>query len=45
MGTASLEAKLIQQLAIMREEFLYAIFLDLHKDCGALFRDRCLEIL
>ena len=30
-GTANLEAKLLQQLAYIREEFLYAIFLDLHK--------------
>ena len=28
-GTATLEAKLIQQLAAMREEVLYVIFLDL----------------
>ena len=30
-GTATLEAKLLQQLAALREEVLYAIFLDLHK--------------
>ena len=30
-GTATLEAKLIQQLAAMREEVLYVIFLDLTK--------------
>ena len=29
--TATLEAKLLQQLAAMREEVLYVIFLDLHK--------------
>ena len=28
-GTATLEAKLLQQLAAMREEVLYVIFLDL----------------
>ena len=28
-GTATLEAKLLQQLAAMREEFIYVIFLDL----------------
>ena len=30
-GTATLEAKLLQQLAAMREEVLYVIFLDLTK--------------
>ena len=30
-GTVTLEAKLIQQLAALREEVLYGIFLDLHK--------------
>ena len=30
-GTAALEAKLLQQLAAMREEVLYVIFLDLTK--------------
>ena len=30
-GTATVKAKLIQQLAAMREEVLYVIFLDLHK--------------
>ena len=35
-GTATLEAKLIQQLATMREEFLYVIFLYLHKAYNAL---------
>ena len=44
-GTATLEAKLIQQLAAMREEFLYVIFLDLTKAYNALDRSRCLEIL
>ena len=29
----------------MREEFLYVIFLDLHKEYDALDRSRCLEIL
>ena len=45
MGTATLEAKLIQQLAAMREEVLYVIFLDLIKAYDALDRSRCLEIL
>ena len=44
-GTATIEAKLIQQLAALREEVLYAIFLDLHKAYDALDRSRCLEIL
>ena len=30
-GAASLEAKLLQQLAAMREDFLYAICLELNK--------------
>ena len=29
-GTATLKAKLIQQLAVLREEVLYVILLDLH---------------
>ena len=44
-GTANLEAKLLQQLAAMREEVLYVIFLDLTKSYDALDRSRCLEIL
>ena len=44
-GTATLKAKLLQQLADMREEVLYMIFLDLHKAYDALDRYRCLEIL
>ena len=44
-GTATLEAKLIQQLAAMREEVLYVIFLDLNKAYNALDRSRYLEIL
>ena len=45
IGTATLEAKLLQQLAAMREEALYVIFMDLQKAYGALERERCLEIL
>ena len=37
-GTATLEAKLLQQLAAMREEVLYVIFLDLTKAYDALVR-------
>ena len=44
-GTTTLEAKLLQQLAALREEVLYVIFLDLHKAYDALERSRCLEIL
>ena len=43
--TATLKAKLLHQLAALREEFLYMIFLDLHKVYSALDRSRCLEIL
>ena len=44
-GTTNLEAKLLQQLAALREEVLYVIFLDLHKTYDALDRSRCLKIL
>ena len=44
-GTATLEAKLLQQLAAMREEVLYTIFLDRTKAYDALDRSRCLGIL
>ena len=44
-GTATLKTKLLQQLAAMREEVLYVIFLDLTKSYNALDRSRCLEIL
>ena len=44
-GNATHEAKLLQQLADLREEVPYAIFLDLHKSYDALDRSRCLEIL
>ena len=44
-GTTTLEAKLLQKLAALREEVLYVIFLDLHKAYNALDRSRCLEIL
>ena len=43
-GTASLEAKLLQPLADLREEVLYVIFLDLHKAFDAMDRDRFLGI-
>ena len=44
-GTATLETKLLQKLAAMREEVLYVIFLDLTKKYDALDRSRCLGIL
>ena len=44
-GTATLEAKLLQQIAALREEVLYVIFLDLHKAYDVLDRSRCLIIL
>ena len=44
-GTATLKAKMLQQLADLREEVLYVIFLDLLKAYAALNRSRCLEIL
>ena len=43
--TATLEAKLLQQLAALREEVLCTILLDLHKAYDALDRSRCLDIL
>ena len=44
-GTYTLDAKMLQQLAALREEVLYVIFLDLRKEYDALDRSRCLEIL
>ena len=44
-GNATLEAKMLQQLAALREEVLYVIFLDLHKAYDSLDRYRFLEIL
>ena len=44
-GTATLEDKLLQQLAAMMEEVLLLIFLDLTKAYDALDRSRSLEIL
>ena len=39
-GNTTLEAKLLQQIAALREEVLYVIFLDLHKAYDALDRSR-----
>ena len=44
-GTTTLEAKILQHLAALREEVLYVFFLDLHKAYDALDRSRCLAIL
>ena len=44
-GTSTIEAKLIQQLAALREEVLYVILLDLHKACDTLDRSIRQEIL
>ena len=44
-GTATLKARLLHQLAALRGEVLYVIFLDLHKAYDALDRTRCLNIL
>ena len=43
--SATLEAKLLQQLASLRKELLYVNFLDLTKAYDALDRSRCLDIL
>ena len=45
MRTATLEAKMLQQLIAMRETVLHAIFLNLRNSYDALDRDRCLDIL
>ena len=44
-GNFTLEAKLLQQLAALREEVFYVIFLDLTKAYDVLDRSRCLEII
>ena len=44
-GTSTLETKSVHQLATLREEFLYVLFLDLHKAYATLDRSRCLDIL
>ena len=45
VGNSTLKAKLLQQLLALREEFLYVIFLDMHKVYDALDRSRFLEIM
>ena len=44
-GIASLKVKLLQNLATMRDEILYYIFLYLHKSYDALDCGRCLDII
>ena len=44
-GTATLDAKLLQKLAALREEVLYMIFMNMHKAYDDLDRSRCLDIL
>ena len=44
-ATATLKTKLLHQLAALREEVLYVIFMGLHKAYDALDRSRCLKIL
>lgn len=44
-NTAGLEAKLAQQLAYIRQDPLYGIFIDLRKAYDAMDRERCVEIL
>ena len=44
-GTATLDAKLIQPLAVMREAILHTIFLNPKKAYDTLDRDRRLDIL
>jgi exonuclease III len=44
-GTATIEAKLCQQLAAIKQVPLYQIYLDLRKAYDALDRERCIDIL
>ena len=43
-GTSSLEVKLLQKLAVMREEIIYGILLYIHKAYEALDHVHCLGI-
>ena len=42
MGTASLELKLVQQLAGLSHETLFQVFLDVRKAYNSLNRGRCM---
>ena len=44
-GNASLEYKLLQQLATIREDILYELFLDFRKAYDTLDRELCLDNL
>ena len=44
-GTATIEAKLVQQLSYIEQEPLFAVFIDLRKAFDAMDRGRCLDIL
>ena len=44
-GTATLDTKMLQQLASLREEVLYVISLDRYKAYDTLDRSTCLDIL
>ena len=44
-GTATIEAKLAQQLACLEQQPFYGVFLDLRKAFDAMDRGRCLKIL
>ena len=43
-GTATVKAKLAQQLAFLEQEALHSVFIDLKKAYDAMDRERCLEI-
>ena len=45
MGTATLEAKLTQQLACLTHEPLFQVFLDVRKVYDSLDRGQCMEIM
>ena len=44
-GTATLKAKLLQQLTDMRGAVIFEFFLDIHKSYNALDRERALDLL
>ena len=44
-GTTNLEANMLQQIAALRKEVIYVIFLYLHKSYDALDSSRCFYIL
>ena len=45
MGTATLESKMAQQLAVLPHNTLFQVFLDIHRTYNSLDRDLCLEVL